>query len=809
MRPAALVLFIWCVTSPGLGDCYEPQGRCEVIFANTQITDNGDGDGFADTNETLRIRLTLETRNCATPPAHCVARLYTESSAIDCMPRAEISLGNLPVSGPPVTPEQQFEVKIGDVDRQGLGLGPDDPLEARLFVEIDCADARSRLPGEIRLPLDLNVSDRGQAPATWFEGFESETLGRFEPQNNDAGIPGSNDAEGLINGDGWRCQYTDPDWENSSSYNQPNYSQDCYPGVNMAQADAVFWQIDGHGVAASPDGGRAFGGTRSMHYGVFVTNPVDGFTTPLSTVEAAGTPTLINLGVDNPKLSFWHQISLSDHRTIQASDRRSADRGAVQIKLFEEDGDEASPWMNLQAIQNGYDEQNADNFFNCEFDPVDDGNNEDDFFDPTDPEREHGPSSTCFPEFTWAWMGSTTGAFDVANVGHATTAPAGSDTPNLGDGTWIETVVDLSQFRGRRAKLRFIVTSIKAGAYLTVFDASPWWNPPAEGDDGWWVDDVRIDETLAEPAEFINDTFLLGSCSGTGVPCIEQCRTSLEPCSAAAPCGAGAGDCVMPCPLGEVCTPPAPDCGPDCSEVQANLFVEPAELSNPESVTALYGDSVCLNAAATVDVGTGAEPSRADSCVSGYLEYRYCISGDPDAGGEETPDADCNDAWDLALPATPWSLDFVTTVSPEATTTYAMVGRCSSAPGCRAARSVEVVVDCPSGDPNTSGLKVIRALNKEMLAWSGVLDVDWLRGSFVRSAEIGHYSEELTDSATAATSIPMNGEPPPGTGYYYLIKRDGFANPFGPPYECDSVTWRSGGAAEKPEPARNFAFGNP
>ena len=34
--------------------------------------------------------------------------------------------------------------------------------------------------------------------------------------------------------------------------------------------------------------------------------------------------------------------------------------------------------MNLQAIQNGYDEQMADGFFNCSFDPIDDGNNEDD-----------------------------------------------------------------------------------------------------------------------------------------------------------------------------------------------------------------------------------------------------------------------------------------------------------------------------------------------------------------------------------------------------------------------------------------------
>ena len=39
------------------------------------------------------------------------------------------------------------------------------------------------------------------------------------------------------------------------------------------------------------------------------------------------------------------------------------------------------------------------------FDPADDGSDEDDYFDPTDPNRRLGPSSTCAPEFAFTRHG--------------------------------------------------------------------------------------------------------------------------------------------------------------------------------------------------------------------------------------------------------------------------------------------------------------------------------------------------------------------------------------------------------------------
>jgi hypothetical protein len=810
-RLVASPLLLWFVLASGAlvaeaGDEF----RCFLQLVETHITDNGDGDGLADTNETLQIGMSLEPR-CAGGLSNCVARISTESPAIECMRRTEILIGDLPESGPAVTPDETFEIKIGEIDRNNLGLGPDDPLEASLFLTIHCGGLYSRRPDEIVLPLDLNMSDLGQTPTPWLEDFEGDTLGKFSPQNNDAGMPGANNAEGLVNADGWRCQFSDPDWINSETYMQAN-AEDCFPGASLAQANAVFWQVDGAGVAASPDGGRAKSGTRSMYYGIFIDQPAsDMFTTPVSTVEAVGTTAPVNLGIQAPKLSFWQQVSLMDYRILfNPRPGESLDRGVVQIQLTDEMDATPGSWANLSAVVNPYNSTVAENHFACTFDPIDDGNTEDDFFDPTEPSRELGPSSTCVWQWVWSFQGDTSeNPFDVANVGHATTPPESSDAPSLGTGTWVRSEVDLSRFRGRLARFRFLVTSIKLSAE-TYHDQ---FGDNGSGDDGWWIDDIVVDETLAEPAVFSNDAFLLGSCSGTGEPCIGQCRLSLAPCSDTEPCDAEEGDCVIPCPPGDVCAGPPPDCGANCTEAQLNIFVEPDGPLNPASVTTSEPDEqVTLNFRAPVDPQTGAEPSWVDACIDGGLEFRFCISGDPDGDGPLEPDADCDDPSDGGGCATcvpQWWVGWMLFPSPDVVTTYAVEMRCSSVPGCTDGRTIEIFVECPSGSPNTMGLREIRALDRQTLSWRGVLDVDWLRGSFSSSAEIGNYDQDFTDVGSAVTSIPMTGDPPSGAGYYYLVKADGPVNPFLVDYFCDTVTWRSGGDAESTEPARNVAFGNP
>ena len=91
----------------------------------------------------------------------------------------------------------------------------------------------------------------------------------------------------------------------------------------------------------------------------------------------------INLGVDFPELTFWHQVSMLDGRRLNIPDEHNVDRGVVQGKLLNAADEEITDWFNLEPFQNSYDTQSHDNYFNCLFDPIDDGSTEDDFFDPT------------------------------------------------------------------------------------------------------------------------------------------------------------------------------------------------------------------------------------------------------------------------------------------------------------------------------------------------------------------------------------------------------------------------------------------
>ena len=67
--------------------------------------------------------------------------------------------------------------------------------------------------------------------------------------------------------------------------------------------------------------------------------------------------------------------------------------------------------------------------------------------------RSQGPSSTCAPEFSFAHQGDTDGTFDPQDVGDA--SPPGLEGA-FGIGTWVESRFDLSRFRGRSIRIRFL-----------------------------------------------------------------------------------------------------------------------------------------------------------------------------------------------------------------------------------------------------------------------------------------------------------------------------------------------------------------
>jgi hypothetical protein len=462
-----------------------------VAILNVVLSDNGDGDGYADTLEAVDMRLTVQNTS-GVPLSDVSIQLINESPASACMTAASVSVGDLAPGEVKLT--DAFVFYVGDVDRTTLGLGKHDPLSISFALSIGSEpDGQQAHPPRIVLDLDLDVAN-GSGPASFLEQFEESTLGKFEVDNIDAG------KHSLAASDGYRCQYSDPDWVNGNPWNNPA-ADVCMLGNSVMHADATFWGLSGPVI--SPLGGRGFTGFHSMFFGIDQ-GPPDNWTTPVSVMEAAKTIDPIHLGWDgvSPLLSFMHQVSIVDFRTAALPDGLSYDRAIVMAQVAGDDGLPAASWLKLEPYENVYTTASSPNIFNCSFDPADDGNTEDDFFDPSDPDRRFGPSSTCFPELTYSHVGETSNPFDPANVGSV-------DGPGhvgiWGIGTWVESKFDLSRFRGRSVRLRYLYTAVQAGNedldhWEDVFSLGD-----DSGDDGWWIDDVTVSDTLSTPADVSKD----------------------------------------------------------------------------------------------------------------------------------------------------------------------------------------------------------------------------------------------------------------------------------------------------------------
>ena len=549
-RAATLTLLAFLGTSLSLA------GGIAVV--STSLSDNGDNDGYADSHETVTLHVTL--RNASGGPlTNVTATLYGLQPDLACTTQPQIAIGNL-ATGQTVTPAQGFEFTVSDVDRTTLGLGPFDPLTAdfRIYFDSDSGPVRAHSP-KITLDLDLDISG-GSGTGSFFESFENMNFGAFEIQNLDNGL------SSIGASDGYRCQYNDPDNSNSNAPGRTN----CHLAPNPAHASATWWQLSGP--SFSPAGGRGFSGFHSLFFGVDL-GPPENWTTPMAVLEAVRMtdPVHIDRNAPDPALTFKHQVSLADGRVFSLPPAQTYDRGVVMVQVADDQGNPAGPWIKVDPYQNPYDQQNAPIIINCGFDPVDDGNTEDDYFAPGDPRRRTGPSSTCWPEFIFAHMGESTEPFAAANVGRA-------DGPGLqglwGIGTWVETKVDLSRFRGRSVRARFVATSLEANP-----NQAPTWDSlfgginPITGDDGWWIDDVEFSGLVVVPATVAVDNQDNSGLPGAGGPDGDSDGTldTCDNCPATANLGQQDGDtdqlgdaCDI-CPYNVINVDPDADaiCGPD------------------------------------------------------------------------------------------------------------------------------------------------------------------------------------------------------------------------------------------------------
>lgn len=691
-----------------------------LVVTRTNITDNGDNDGWGDDFETVTMQVEVANKSGQNVTG-LTLRMSTNDPSVACVTLPFLEFGDL-ADGETRFSETGFEFIIANVNRQDSF----EDLTATLSVGLDADQFQSpTLPQSVTIDLDLDATG-GAGPTTYFESFEAG-FGTFTTMQLDADMnPPEDDLgnfeAGVINADGARCQYSDPDWEQAASFGNSN-GNICFPAPNGAP-DTFFW-------GTTTD--RSFSGNAALNYGVFFDAAL-GFGTPSANLEAVRSIEPVNLGWDRvceidrtifcdssadcptggggepqacvnaqPVFSFKHQVSFLDHRRVNAQPGRSPERGVIYGQLADNDGNPVGDWIRLEPFVNSYDSQANWNYFNCTFDPRDDGTTEDDFFDPTDPTRFFGPSSTCEPNFTFVYAGETGFVpFSTGNLGDALDGPGLSpilDGSGTGAGTWLEPKIDLNRFRGRRMRFRFLFTSLKLGGVITwesifVFNPDP-------RDDGWFIDDVTVTDALTTPASVSPDS---------------KDNSAL------------------------------PGCGVSCTTVTADATVDPATSGAPGQVIEIDG-----------------APTTVDRCIGGVLEWAFWL--------DVNRDGDVDPGFDVLI--RDFTQNDTLLDTPQGTSDYIVVARCATAPDCNDEFAFTVSVDCPTGAAglgvssdivtflgrNPSDRRAILADNAGNWFWASDATVDVLRGDLFALRAGGSFV------STSATCIMDNGVPfPPASG---------------------------------------------
>jgi hypothetical protein len=484
-----------------------PPGRVAVKWYTLSLVGtaptNGDDDGYADADETNDMTLTLVNGPVAV--TNLVVTISTGDATVECVNTAQVTIPSVAAGATVTTPPFRFKVA-------GPGIVNRTDILQSLYANFDVKMRSDQFPAldreaKLTLPLDQDVAG-GSGPTTFIEDFEVANgpsgLGKFVLDTLDAG------KNSLAASNGMRCQYNDPDGPNTQSAG----NTECFLGF-AGFPDTNDWHL--HTTTAAMGGvGRAYTGGKSLHWGVHQNATASQDTTRFKQMDAVDS-IIINLQAPSthPELSFAHQISLVGAGTClcSVSSGEALDRAIVMVNALNANGTDGPVWERLEPYWNRYDLLGTDDYSNCTFDPVDDGNNEDSYYDPSDPNRHLGPSSTCMDQRVFSRAGDT----DYRNTADPTKIALAGDGPGLQGainvGTWVRPAFNLQKYAGRRIKIRLLATSLEVGVTQTFLLFSgrqdwPW-------DDGWYVDDVRVSSTLTNAATLVPDADTI-----TPIPCV-------------------------------------------------------------------------------------------------------------------------------------------------------------------------------------------------------------------------------------------------------------------------------------------------
>jgi hypothetical protein len=376
-----------------------------------------------------------------------------------------------------------------------------------------------------------------------------------------------------------------------------------------------------------------------------------------------------------PTLDFWQQMSLSDDRLFtNLFPPYTLDAGVLYVLVdrnsngIQETGPPTDPtkdgWWEKAVPFYGAPTQQRFPAGNCTYDPIDDGNNENDISDAsptfvfTSAGTVFGPSSTCFPEFVYGCAGDTQDPpydpFQGQVVPSANCFPevAASGVQiyreGTGPGRWIEAKVDLYPYRGRQIWFRFLASTFQVGfgIWTEVFGG------PFGGnrDDGWFIDDISV----------------------TG---INSAAFTLKADTDAPPASS--------CPNPSTCLPITARLSGSTFPTRTDNVDNDGDATTDESdeggFTTVLSDAPLRNV--LLNGQDLANPTTTAGCLNGVLQYRFSIDGNVD--GITDPGEIFRD----------WTEDPHATANPAQSSTVAMDVRCSALQSCVGRTTLNVVIN--------------------------------------------------------------------------------------------------------------------
>ncbi|MGH9870830.1 MAG: thrombospondin type 3 repeat-containing protein [Candidatus Polarisedimenticolia bacterium] len=669
-------------------------------------------DGVADPGELASVMLTLTNTSvdklgASIPLNNLTVGIRPLTPSVGCTPKAQVFMGNMGAGAVGVqTPAGALNFII-DPANPGPGRSSLAKLAEAEFALTATADGIEGVPEKtFKFTVDMDRVEWPRIPAncpsipaspvgTLCEDFDTNRNGvpglqfsrlpisttpgdilraNGDPDDDILGYTMDTGAsptgtDGRIctddNGGFIGCQapvYEENDWHLHSAFEYPGAAYDV-GGL-------------GPGIGA-PDGGKAHSGVRSLHMG----RHLSATSTLVDTLrlrqvsafvlDSQGDPSIPGV-VPGPTstLEFWQIISVPDEENFGSGFFCcSFGGGQVHVSLLGSDG-RFERWQRLTPNFNGYDSRIQETISICGFDPGDDqiapANETMCNFSPlyADKGDVFGTDTTCMTD-------TDNNDYQHKDCGDITCTPGpgcteSSSTP--GAGVWTRTAFDLSGFSGRVARLRWI--GMVEGGWSFATQRSAMEPDPGgiayqyyDGDDGWYVDDIRLTDLRQQPSLTAPDNV-------TG---LSQCTT-----------GQATGNC-----------------GAVSISVAGSVAFGSRRLIGLDSLL----QPVPLDARGSTAGNDPNTPAAEGACDNGVLQFQW-----------EQLDLVTSSVVDVISPFSPQG---IVQVAPSRDTLYRVTARCSSDLTCLGQQ--DVVVKTYTGDGSDLGPQA--ALNTAGVTTEVGLDV--------------------------------------------------------------------------------------